>query len=213
MVKQIKSLLMLLIIVIAIFLVACSRQKEVNNKKEITQETSIVHSIKNTSPKGTVEAAFDALTSLNTREFNEYIKYEDTVRNGIMFKNNVLFGDNIDGESKDYMESIVSKLSYKILNIEEKENTATIEVQITNRDLSDINKRLEEEVLKENSKNEDNLLISLIRSTDKTKKYDATLTLEKSDEGWKINMTKEFVKAIDGGMPSFIDNLLPSSDL
>lgn len=213
MVKQIKSLLMLLMIVIATFFVACSGQKEVNNKKEITQDTSIVHSTKNTSPKGTVEAAFDALTSLDTREFNEYIKYEDTVRNGIMFKNNVLFGDNIDGESKDYMEIIVSKLSYKILHSEEKENTATVKVQITNLDLSDIDKRIEEEALKENSKNEDNLFTSLIRSTDKMKKYDVTLSLEKSDEGWKINMTKEFARAIYGDMPSFIYNVLPSSDL
>ncbi|WP_027622945.1 hypothetical protein [Clostridium lundense] len=213
MVKQIKSLLILLMIVIATFFVACSGQKQVNNKKEITQDTSIVHSTKNTSPKGTVEAAFDALTSLNTREFNEYIKYKDTVKNGIMFKNNVLFGDNIHGESKDYMEIIVSKLSYKILHSEEKENTATVKVQITNLDLSDIDKRIEEEALKENSKNEDNLFTSLIRSTDKMKKYDVTLSLEKSDERWKINMTKEFARAIYGDMPSFIYNVLPSSEL
>ncbi|MBP1864763.1 hypothetical protein BD780_001164 [Clostridium tetanomorphum] len=210
--KKIKSLLLLLMIVIVTFLVACSGQKQVNNKAEITQDTSSINSRKNMSPKETVEAMFNALTSLNIREFNEYIKYEDTVRNGIKFKNNVLFGDNIDGEGKDYMESIVSKLSYRIIHSEEKENTAKVKVQITNRDLSDIDKRLESEALNETSGDEDNLLISLIRSTNKTKNYDVTLLLEKSDSGWKIKMTKEFARAIYGGMPSFIDNLLPSSD-
>ncbi|KAJ52401.1 membrane-associated protein [Clostridium tetanomorphum DSM 665] len=212
MMKKIKSLLLLLMIVIVTFLVACSGQKQVNNKAEITQDTSSINSRKNMSPKETVEAMFNALTSLNIREFNEYIKYEDTVRNGIKFKNNVLFGDNIDGEGKDYMESIVSKLSYRIIHSEEKENTAKVKVQITNRDLSDIDKRLESEALNETSGDEDNLLISLIRSTNKTKNYDVTLLLEKSDSGWKIKMTKEFARAIYGGMPSFIDNLLPSSD-
>lgn len=210
--KHIKNFLLVFIIVFSTFFMACNEQKENNNTKEWTQNTTVVHSIKNRSPIETVESAFGALTSLNTREFNEYIKYEDTVRNGIKFKNNVLFGDNIHGESKDYMESIVSKLSYKILHSEEKENTATVKVQITNLDLSDIDKRLEDEAFNENSRNEDNLLISLIRSTDKTKEYDVTLSLEKSDERWKIKMTKEFAKAIYGGMPSFIYNVLPSSE-
>ncbi|RXM57938.1 hypothetical protein [Clostridium tetani] len=207
--KQIKIFLMMFIVVFSTFVMACGGQKENKDTKQVTQNTSIVHSTKNISPIDAVEATFNALTSLNTREFNEYIKYVDTVRNGIMFKDNVIFGDNLDWESKDYIESIVSKLSYKIIHSEEKKNTATIKVQITNRDLSDINRRLEQETFKEDHGDENNLLISLIRSTDKTKKYDVTLLLEKSDEGWKIKMTKEFAKAICGDMPSFIYNLLP----
>lgn len=197
------------IVVFSTFLMACAGQKENKDTKQVMQNTSIVHSTKNISPIDAVEATFNALTSLNTREFNEYIKYVDTIRNGIVFKDNVIFGDNLDGESKDYIESIVSKLSYKIIHSEEKKNTATIKVQITNRDLSDINRRLEQETFKEDHGDENNLLISLIRSTDKTKKYDVTLLLEKSDKGWKIKMTKEFAKAICGDMPSFIYNLLP----
>ncbi|WP_164968333.1 hypothetical protein [Clostridium tetani] len=201
--------MMMFIVVFSTFVMACGGQKENKDTKQVTQNTAIVHSTKNISPIDAVEATFNALTSLNTREFNEYIKYVDTVRNGIMFKDNVLFGDNLDWESKDYIESIISKLSYKIIHSEEKKNTATIKVQITNRDLSDINRRLEQETFKEDYENENNLLISLIRSTDKTKKYDVTLLLEKSDKGWKIKMTKEFAKAICGDMPSFIYNLLP----
>lgn len=207
--KQIKIFLMIFIVVFSTFLMACGGQKENKDTKQVTENTSIVHSTKNISPIDVVEAAFNALTSLNTREFNEYIKYADTIRNGIVFKDNVIFGDNLDCESKDYIESIVSKLSYEIIYNEEQENTATIKVQITNRDLSDINKRLEQGTFKEDYGDENNLLISLVRSTDKTKKYDVTLLLEKSDEGWKIKMTKEFAKAICGDMPSFIYNLLP----
>ena len=148
-------------------------------------------SIKNSTPEETVKNTLDAMISLDFQTFNRYLDNSSTTENGILFKDNKLFGDHPDQVAK----SIVSGFSYKIVSAKEQGNTATVQVQMTNKDLSGVLSSLA------NAKNEEKTA-EIINGIQAKKQFDVSLPLKKEESGWKIEMTKELVNAITGGLLS-----------
>jgi hypothetical protein len=178
-----KYLPLLSAILILLFVPACSFHIQKNT------DQSAVSSIHNGTPEETVKNAFDALISLDFQTFNRYLDNSDTTENGVHYKDNKLFGDSSDQVAK----SIVSGLSYKIVSTKEQGSTATVQVQITNKDLSGVLSSLV------NAKNEEKTA-DIINGIQTKKQFDVSLPLKKEETGWKIEMTKELVNAITGGL-------------
>lgn len=89
-------------------------------------------------PKQIVKMAFDALKEADSNTFNqlvEYVEYSDGI---VLYKDNKMFGNNLDNESKEYIESVFASLTYEIGDVEENGDTATVQIKIINRDLSNI---------------------------------------------------------------------------
>ncbi len=178
-----KYLPLLSAILILLLFPACSLHVQKNT------ESSVASSIHNSTPEETVKSAFDALTSLDFQTFNRYLDNSGTTKNGVFFKDNKLFGDHADQVAK----SIVSGFSYKTISTKEQGNTAAVQVQITNKDLSGVLPSLM------NAKNEGKTA-EIIDGIQTKKQFDVTLPLKKDETGWKIEMTKELADAITGGL-------------
>lgn len=160
-------------------------------------ESSAASAIHNSTPQETVKNAFDALISLDFQTFNRYLDNSATTKNGVLFKDNKLFGDHPDQVAK----SIVSGISYTIVSSKEQGNTATVQVQITNKDLSGVLSSLM------NAKDEKKSS-EIINDIQTKKQFDVSLPLKKDETGWKIEVTKELTEAITGGfLPDSLLNL------
>lgn len=184
-----KYLPLLSAILILLLFPACSFIGQPKTDTEHAAASSAV--LKNSTPEGTVKNAFDALTSLDFQTFNRYLDRNGTTENGVLFKDNKLFGDHPDQVAK----SIVSGFSYKTVSAKEQGNTATVQVQITNKDLSGVLSSLA------NAKNEGKTA-QIIDGIQAKKQFDVSLSLKKDETGWKIGMTKELADAITGGLLS-----------
>jgi Pyruvate/2-oxoacid:ferredoxin oxidoreductase gamma subunit len=182
-----KVLPVILAILIAVFFAACSPKTGISQDGTVT---SI--SLKNGTPKETVKNALDALIALDTKTFNQYLDDSGKTEGGVVFKDNKLFGDEPDEDGKKFVKSILSGISYKIVDVKEQGSSAVVQVQITNKDLSGALSTL---VKKQGDKE----LADVINGIQEKKNFDVALPLKKSDTGWKIEMTKEFTNAIMGG--------------
>lgn len=178
-----KYLPLLSAILILLLFPACSFHIQKNT------ESSAASAIHNSTPEETVKSAFDALISLDFQTFNRYLDSSGTTKNGVLFKDNKLFGDHSDQVAK----SIVSGFSYQTVGTKEQGDTATVQVQITNKDLSGVLSSLI------NSKSEGKTA-EMIDGIQAKKQFDVSLPLKKDGTGWKIEMTKELADAITGGL-------------
>lgn len=178
-------------------LTACSGKTKLESSMEKSSTLDGANTNLNMSAEDTVKSALDALIILNTKQFNKCVNYHyaDT-RNGVIYKDNILFSDNIDEQNKELIKEIVSNISYKIKKTTESGDTATVELQIINRDFSNLCSGLISETLS----GEENKLIELVKNTKQKKEYEITLSLAKSNNLWRINMNKEFANAILGGI-------------
>jgi hypothetical protein len=145
----------------------------------------------NYTPLETVEAALRYLKEADTNSFNQYIYYPIDTDRTVVYAYNIMFGNNLDGESKEYIESIVDELTYEIGNIQEGEDNAVVSVNVTNRDLSDINMFAYVD--------EDNPLIAAIKNADNGYvTSNIEINLSNKDGIWKLLVDSEFQKAISG---------------
>ena len=182
-----KCLPLLSAILILLLLPACSFIGHPKTNAEQSTASSAV--IQNSTPEDTVKSAFDALISLDFQTFNRYLDSSGTTKNGVLVKDNKPFGDHPDQVAK----SMVSGFSYKIIGTKEQGNTATVQVQITNKDLSNVLSSII------NAKNEEKTA-EIINGIQTKKQFNVSLPLKKDETGWKIEMTKELANAITGGL-------------
>lgn len=190
-----KIICLFICVIILLFSVSCTAPK--NNKNELTS----MNSSTNLSAEDTVKSALDALIKLDVKKFNEHINYKNTeIKGGMIFKDNVLFSDDIDGEDKSFIKGFVSNLSYEIVKSKMKENEASVKIKITNRDFSNLLKHLISESVSDEEC--ENKLLQLMNGTTNNKTFEVTLSLYKNSNQWKINMNTDLFNAITGGMLS-----------
>nr|WP_207715330.1 hypothetical protein [Clostridium saccharoperbutylacetonicum] len=163
------------------------------NSSGVSNETINLSST--TSPKQTVEIAFEALKNANSTGFNQFIQYNERQDGIFIYKDNKLFGNNLDGEGKKFIESVFANLSYEIGEVNENDDLATVKIKITNRDLSNVYN----DIL--HYKDSDNPLIEAIKNANsKMVTSDLKITLNKTSGIWKIKMDKSLMNAICGGL-------------
>ncbi|WPC42186.1 hypothetical protein [Clostridium sp. JS66] len=184
--KKIFSFLVL-VFVFTISLSACGNLSDEGNRT-----TDLSSKI---SPKQTIQIAFEALKNGDSKKFNQFIEYKERREGVLIYKDNKLFGNNLDGKGKELIESIFSNFSYDIGEVKENGNVTTAQVKITNRDLSNV----EKDMLRYT--NPGNPLIEAIKNSDnKMITTNLKITLNKIDGIWKIPMDEALTDALCGGL-------------
>ncbi|AKN33401.1 membrane protein [Clostridium carboxidivorans P7] len=184
--KKIFSLLVL-VFVFTISLSACGNLSDEGNKT--TRLSS------KTSPKQTIQIAFEALKNGDFKKFNQFIQYKERREGVLIYKDNKLFGNNLNGKGKELIESVFSNFSYDIGEVNENGNVTTVQVKITNRDLSNVDNDIVRYA------DADNPLIEAIKNSDnKMITTNLKITLNKIDGIWKIQMDEALTDALCGGL-------------
>lgn len=182
-----KFFLLLITFVFIMSLCACGNSSDVSNETINLSST--------TSPKQTIEIAFEALKNANSTEFNQFIQYNERQDGIFIYKDNKLFGNNLNGKGKKFIESVFANLSYEIGEVNENEDSATVQMKITNQDLSNVYK----DILR--YKDADNPLIEAVKNANsKIVTTDLQIKLNKTSGIWKIEMDGPLMNALCGGL-------------
>lgn len=159
------------------------------------------------TPEKTVEGLLNCLKNGDFESANKYINYEE-------FKNNIdILGNTID--DKETQALFFNKLNWKILKINKEENTAKVEIEITNKDFEQIISNYTDEALriafsgqafsKEDQINK--LKEELKNEQIGTKTVTATIELNKENNEWKIKINEEFINAILPGLQEAVNSI------
>ena len=140
-------------------------------------------------PKGVVEGMFNALKNGDYDKVNEYINYEEVISSS-----DILDSESLDEET---MNLLFEKLSWKITDTTQEENTASVTVEVTNKNFRTIIGNYMQNALRiafsgqELSDTEmENYLIEELKNEDvETTTTTQTINLTKQDGKWVINTT------------------------
>ncbi|NBJ94110.1 hypothetical protein [Parablautia muri] len=223
-----KKILLLLFIIGNIFLCACSGKTSVESVgAEATQDHL-------TSPEHTAENVMNSLRTLDLDTFNEYTdNYISTTRNWIGIPtsaqyrvfNELLQPTLIKGKhyKRNYQlsQKLTQNLSWEITQVRESDQTAEIDMDITNLDMSlatgnymvfllenmsqsnGIGLRSLMKDMRDLNQDMDGFL-SIIDSldSDDTCTISVTLSAFKQDGKWKLHVSDEFINAFMGNIDS-----------
>lgn len=160
-----------------------------------------------TTPEKTVEGMLNSLKNADFESVNKYVNYEEIVNESEMLQNS-----EMDEETQSLL---FNKLTWKILNISKEENTASVEVEITNKDFNQIITNYTQEALRiafsgesftqevQNNKLKEQLKNEEIG----TKTITTTIQLEKQDGEWKVQADESLVNALLPGLQEAINSL------
>ena len=160
-----------------------------------------------TTPEKTVEGMLNSLKNADFESVNKYVNYEEIVNESEMLQNS-----EMDEETQSLL---FDKLTWKILNISKEENTASVEVEITNKDFNQIISNYKQEALRiafsgesfteevQNNKLKEQLKNEEIG----TKTITTTIQLEKQDGEWKVQADESLVNALLPGLQEAINSL------
>ena len=140
-------------------------------------------------PKGVVEGMLSALKNGDYDKVNEYINY-----NEVISSSDVLDSESLDQET---MNLLFDKLSWKVTETTQEENTANVTVEVTNKNFKTIIANYMQNALRvafsgqELSDAEmENYLLEELRNEDvETTTTTQTINLTKQDGRWVINTT------------------------
>ena len=140
-------------------------------------------------PKGVVEGMFRALKNGDYDKVNEYINY-----NEVISSSDVLDSESLDQET---MNLLFDKLSWKVTETTQEENTANVTVEVTNKNFKTIIANYMQNALRvafsgqelSDAEMENYLLEELKNEDVETTTTTQTINLTKQDGKWVINTT------------------------
>ncbi len=159
------------------------------------------------TPEKSVEGMLNSLKNADFESVNKYVNYEEIVNESEMLQNS-----EMDEETQSLL---FDKLTWKISNISKEENTASVEVEITNKDFNQIITNYTQEALRiafsgesftqeeQNNKLKEQLKNEGIG----TKTVTTTIQLVKQDGEWKVQADKSLVNALLPGLQEAINSL------
>ena len=159
------------------------------------------------TPEKSVEGMLNSLKNADFESVNKYVNYEEIVNESEMLQNS-----EMDEETQSLL---FNKLTWKTLNISKEENTASVEVEITNKDFNQIISNYKQEALRiafsgesfteevQNNKLKEQLKNEEIG----TKTITTTIQLEKQDGEWKVQADESLVNALLPGLQEAINSL------
>ena len=159
------------------------------------------------TPEKSVEGMLNSLKNADFESVNKYVNYEEIVNESEMLQNS-----EMDEETQSLL---FDKLTWKILNISKEENTASVEVEITNKDFNQIITNYTQEALRiafsgesftqeeQNNKLKEQLKNEGIG----TKTVTTTIQLVKQDGEWKVQADESLVNALLPGLQEAINSL------
>ncbi|MHC1724213.1 MAG: DUF5105 domain-containing protein [Aminipila sp.] len=161
------------------------------------------------SPEKAVENALNAVKNMNKELASKYLDYDELMSKG-EFSEDTTTEDNADSEA--IMKLILKNLEYKVISSNIDGESAIVETEITNVDMSKIMADFISEMfggafsgVSEEQVNDKclELFTNLINKPDnKMVTNTVKIKLLKDDTNWKIDMSDELADAILGGMIS-----------
>ena len=153
------------------------------------------------TPEKTVDGMLNSLKNGDFEGVNKYVNYDEIVNESEM-----------DEEAQNLL---FDKLSWKVLNISKEENTASVEIEITNKDFAEIISNYTQEALRiafsgesfteevQNNKLKEQLKNEEIG----TKTVTTTIQLTKQDKDWKVQADESLVNALLPGLQEAMNSL------
>ncbi len=159
------------------------------------------------TPEKSIEGMLNCLKNADLEGVTKYVNYEDIV-------NQVDILENLQMD-EEVQSLLFSNLSWKILNIEKEESTASVEIEITNKDFSEVISNYTQEALRiafsgESFTTEEQMstLKEQLKNEEiSTQTTTTTINLEKQDGQWKVQVEESLVTALLPGLQSAIDSL------
>ena len=159
------------------------------------------------TPEKTVEGMLNSLKNADFESVNKYVNYNEIVNESDMLQNS-----EIDEETQSLL---FNKLTWKILNIAKEENTASVEVEITNKDFDKIISNYTQEALRIafsgesfTQEEQNNKLKEQLKNEEiGTKIVTTTIQLVKQDGEWKVQADENLVNALLPGLQEAINSL------
>lgn len=153
------------------------------------------------TPEKTVEGMLNSLKNGDFESVNKYVNSSDLLQNSEM-----------DEEAQTLL---FNELSWKILNISKEENTAKVEVEITNKDFNQVISNYTQEALKIAFSGESfteeqqaNELKEQLKNEDiGTRTVTATVNLVKQDGEWKVQVDENLENSLLPGLQEAMDSL------
>ena len=160
-----------------------------------------------TTPEKTVEGMLNSLKNADFESVNKYVNYEEIVNESEMLQNS-----EMDEETQSLL---FDKLTWKILNISKEENTASVEVEITNKDFNQIITNYTQEALRIafsgesfTQEEQNNKLKEQLKNEEiGTKTVTTTVQLVKQDREWKVQADESLINALLPGLQEAINSL------
>ena len=160
-----------------------------------------------TTPEKTVEGMLNSLKNADFTGINKYVNYNEIVNESDMLQNS-----EMDEETQSLL---FNKLTWKILNIAKEENTASVEVEITNKDFDKIISNYTQEALRIafsgesfTQEEQNNKLKEQLKNEEiGTKTVTTTIQLIKQDGEWKVQADESLVNALLPGLQEAINSL------
>ena len=159
------------------------------------------------TPEKTVDGMLNSLKNGDFDSINKYVNYEE-----ILNKSEILENTETDQEMQTLL---FDRLSWKVLNIAKENDTASIEVEITNKDFDKIVSNYTQEALKiafsgesfteEDQKNK--LKEQLQNEEIGTKTVTTTMNLNEQDGTWKVQVDDNLIDALLPGLQDAINSL------
>lgn len=159
------------------------------------------------TPEKSVEGMLNSLKNADFESVNKYVNYEEIVNESEMLQNS-----EMDEETQSLL---FDKLTWKILNISKEENTASVKVEITNKDFDQIISNYTQEALRIafsgeffTQEEQNNKLKEQLKNEEiGTKTVTTTIQLVKQDKEWKIQADESLVNALLPGLQEAINSL------
>ena len=159
------------------------------------------------TPEKSVEGMLNSLKNADFESVNKYVNYEEIVNESEMLQNS-----EMDEETQSLL---FDKLTWKILNISKEENTASVNVEITNKDFDQIISNYTQEALRIafsgeffTQEEQNNKLKEQLKNEEiGTKTVTTTIQLVKQDKEWKIQADESLVNALLPGLQEAINSL------
>ena len=159
------------------------------------------------TPEKSVEGMLNSLKNADFESVNKYVNYEEIVNESEMLQNS-----EMDEETQSLL---FNKLTWKTLNISKEENTASVEVEITNKDFNQIITNYTQEALRIafsgesfTQEEQNNKLKEQLKNEEiGTKTVTTTIQLTKQDKDWKVQADESLVNALLPGLQEAMNSL------
>ena len=159
------------------------------------------------TPEKTVDGMLNSLKNADFESVNKYVNYDEIVNNAEMLQNL-----EMDQETQSLL---FDKLTWKFLNLSKEENTASVEVEITNKDFNQIISAYTQEALKiafsgESFTQEEQinkLKEKLKNEENTTRTVTTTIQLVKQDGKWKVQPDENLINALLPGLQEAVNYL------
>lgn len=186
-----KTKMILIILSVTLLVTGCSSTKPVSDLVQAA------------TPEDAIGSMFTALKTVDAPTFNSLVQYKRTKENGVIVETERFFGNVIDDENKTYLAAVFEELTYTIISSSDQtDEQITITLEITNKDLSEINAS--------DYSNSDNPIMAQV---DAIKEVTETITktidvdVVKSGAGWLVVIDDELRSALWGNKQGILDAL------